>query len=184
MGEDPALTDADANHVRKALGSLDFLVAQEPLHDRDRQVRRRVPAGRLLCRKGRHVHQHRAPRAARAQGGRAAGPVSRRLGDHRRPLPPPGPRDALRLTRADLRRDALAGADLRGHDLCAHRQGRPAVALPRRRPSRHAVPARRVASRAARACCRASSTKRPPSSAATSTPSCSPPGACSITTTS
>ncbi len=28
MGEDPALTDADANHVRKALGSLEFLVAQ------------------------------------------------------------------------------------------------------------------------------------------------------------
>ncbi len=28
MGEDPALTDADANHVRKALQSLDFLVAQ------------------------------------------------------------------------------------------------------------------------------------------------------------
>jgi formate dehydrogenase alpha subunit len=28
MGEDPALTDADANHVRKALGSLDFLVTQ------------------------------------------------------------------------------------------------------------------------------------------------------------
>ncbi len=28
MGEDPALTDADANHVRKALESLEFLVAQ------------------------------------------------------------------------------------------------------------------------------------------------------------
>ncbi len=28
MGEDPALTDADANHVRKALESLDFLVVQ------------------------------------------------------------------------------------------------------------------------------------------------------------
>ncbi len=28
MGEDPALTDADANHVRRALESLDFLVAQ------------------------------------------------------------------------------------------------------------------------------------------------------------
>jgi predicted molibdopterin-dependent oxidoreductase YjgC len=28
MGEDPALTDADANHVRKALGNLEFLVAQ------------------------------------------------------------------------------------------------------------------------------------------------------------
>jgi predicted molibdopterin-dependent oxidoreductase YjgC len=28
MGEDPALTDADANHVRKALGNLDFLVVQ------------------------------------------------------------------------------------------------------------------------------------------------------------
>jgi formate dehydrogenase alpha subunit len=29
MGEDPALTDADANHVRKALESLDFLVVQD-----------------------------------------------------------------------------------------------------------------------------------------------------------
>ena len=28
MGEDPALTDADANHVRKALDNLDFLVVQ------------------------------------------------------------------------------------------------------------------------------------------------------------
>ena len=28
MGEDPALTDADANHVRKALNNLDFLVVQ------------------------------------------------------------------------------------------------------------------------------------------------------------
>jgi formate dehydrogenase alpha subunit len=28
MGEDPVLTDADANHVRKAMGNLDFLVAQ------------------------------------------------------------------------------------------------------------------------------------------------------------
>jgi formate dehydrogenase alpha subunit len=28
MGEDPALTDADANHVRKALQNLDFLVVQ------------------------------------------------------------------------------------------------------------------------------------------------------------
>ena len=29
MGEDPVLTDADANHVRKAIGSLDFLVVQD-----------------------------------------------------------------------------------------------------------------------------------------------------------
>ena len=28
MGEDPVLTDADANHVRKAMGNLEFLVAQ------------------------------------------------------------------------------------------------------------------------------------------------------------
>jgi formate dehydrogenase alpha subunit len=28
MGEDPQLTDADANHVRKALGNLEFIVAQ------------------------------------------------------------------------------------------------------------------------------------------------------------
>ncbi|TCS87048.1 formate dehydrogenase major subunit [Keratinibaculum paraultunense] len=29
MGEDPVLTDADANHVKKALNSLDFLVVQD-----------------------------------------------------------------------------------------------------------------------------------------------------------
>ncbi len=29
MGEDPVLTDADANHVRKAIASLEFLVVQE-----------------------------------------------------------------------------------------------------------------------------------------------------------
>ncbi len=29
MGEDPVLTDADANHVRRALGALDFLVVQD-----------------------------------------------------------------------------------------------------------------------------------------------------------
>ena len=29
MGEDPVLTDADANHVRKAIGKLDFLVVQD-----------------------------------------------------------------------------------------------------------------------------------------------------------
>ncbi len=29
MGEDPVLTDADANHVRKAIGALDFLVVQD-----------------------------------------------------------------------------------------------------------------------------------------------------------
>jgi predicted molibdopterin-dependent oxidoreductase YjgC len=28
MGEDPALTDADANHERRAMESLDFLVCQ------------------------------------------------------------------------------------------------------------------------------------------------------------
>ena len=29
MGEDPAITDADANHVRKGLKALDFLVVQD-----------------------------------------------------------------------------------------------------------------------------------------------------------
>lgn len=29
LGEDPVITDADANHVRKGLGALDFLVVQE-----------------------------------------------------------------------------------------------------------------------------------------------------------
>ncbi len=29
MGEDPVLTDPDANHVKKALGNLEFLVVQD-----------------------------------------------------------------------------------------------------------------------------------------------------------
>ena len=43
------------------------------LPQRDRQVRARVPAGLVLPREGRHLHQRRAPHLARAQGDAAAG---------------------------------------------------------------------------------------------------------------
>ena len=42
------------------------------LPERDREVRARVPAGLVVPREGRHVHQRRAPHLARAQGHGAA----------------------------------------------------------------------------------------------------------------
>ena len=51
MGEDPVLTDADANHVRKALEQPRLPRRAEHLHDRDGQVRRRVPAGGAATRR-------------------------------------------------------------------------------------------------------------------------------------
>ena len=88
MGEDPALTDA--GREPRAQGAQEPRLPRGPehLHDRDGQVRRRVPAGRTVRGEGRHVHQHRAPRAARAQGRRAAGRHAAGLGDH------PGARQA------------------------------------------------------------------------------------------
>ncbi len=49
---------------------------------RNRQVRARVPAGFLLPREGRHLHQRRTPHLARAQGHAAQGGPGR-LGSHR-----------------------------------------------------------------------------------------------------
>ena len=57
------------------------------LPQRDDAVRRRGLPGGLLRREGRRVHQQRPPRAAGAQGGRAAGRGPRGLGDPVRPGP-------------------------------------------------------------------------------------------------
>ena len=48
-----------------------------PVPQRDRQVRARVPAGLVVPREGRHLHQRRAAHLAGAQGDGAAGPATR-----------------------------------------------------------------------------------------------------------
>ena len=164
MGEDPALTDADANHVRKALGQPRLPRRPEHLHDRDGQVRRRVPAGGLLRGEGRHVHQHRAPRAARAQGRRAAGrhavPTGRSSSDLGKRMGIRWHYDSPEEIFEEIR---TAGAAVRRHDLRAPRHRGPAVARARPRT----IPARRsctrASSRAARGCCRASRSSSRPS---------------------
>ncbi len=85
MGEDPALTDADANHVRRALDALDFLVVQNIFMTETATYADVFLPAALYAEKDGHVHQHRAPRAARAQGGGTAGRVPCGLGDHPRP---------------------------------------------------------------------------------------------------
>ena len=85
------------------------------LPHRDGGVRRRDPARDDVRREGRHVHEHRPPRADRPQGARPARPGPRGLADH------PGdlataiglPMDYSHPSRG-LRRARLADAELRG----------------------------------------------------------------------
>ena len=143
MGEDPALTDADANHVRKALDSLEFLVAQNLfMTETAKYADVFLPAACYAEKDGTFTNTERRVQRVR-KAVEPPGAVPPRLGDHRRPLLPPGPRDALRLARGHLRRDAHPGAAVRRHHLRAHRQSRAAVALPRHRAPGHQVPARR-----------------------------------------
>ena len=60
-------------------------ILRRPGHllQRDPRLRRRDPARGQLCGEGRHLHQLRPPRPARAPSHPAARPGPRRLGDHR-----------------------------------------------------------------------------------------------------
>ena len=60
-----------------------------PVHQRVRRLCRCVPAGGLVGRERRHLHQHRPARAARAPGHRPARRLAARLADHLRPGQPP-----------------------------------------------------------------------------------------------
>ena len=142
MGEDPVLTDADANHVRRAIASLDFLVVQDIfLTETAKYADVVLPAACYAEKDGTFTN------------------TERRVQRVRKAVEPPGEARADDTIIADLStrmgyamhydspadifeeiRDA--DPDLRGHDVRPRRCLWPAVALPRPRPPGHAVPAR------------------------------------------
>ena len=113
MGENPFLSDPNINKVRKALAHARVPRRAGHLPDRDGRVRRRDPARDLLHGEGRHLHEHRPPRADRPQGARPARRGARGLADHHGDLQPRRPADGLRVAERDLRRARVGDAQLR-----------------------------------------------------------------------
>ena len=122
-----------------------------PVPQRDRAVRPRVPAGGVVPREGRHVHQRRAPDQPGATGhavagrqGRVAGRLRHRDGD--------GLPDVVCRAVRDHGRDRRHDTDIRGGLLRgARRRGLDAVAgdaRPRRTARRRCTWARSCAGRA------------------------------------
>ena len=72
MGENPFLSDPNVNKVRKALSALEFLVVQDIFLTETAEFADVDPPGHLVHGEGGHLHEHRPPRADRAQGARAA----------------------------------------------------------------------------------------------------------------
>ena len=58
MGEDPVITDADANHVRKGLKALDFLVVQDIFMSETAKLADVVLPGASYAEKDRHVLEY------------------------------------------------------------------------------------------------------------------------------
>ena len=81
QGED--LAQSDPEHAARHRGARGDGVRRRagPVPERDGEVRARVPAGLVVPREGRHVHQRRAAHLARAQGHGAAR-RARGLGSH------------------------------------------------------------------------------------------------------
>jgi formate dehydrogenase major subunit len=75
LGENPFLSDPNANKVRKALASLEFLAVQDIFLTETGRVRRRDLAGHGIPGEDGHLYQHRPARADWTAG---AGPA--RLG--------------------------------------------------------------------------------------------------------
>ena len=85
FGEDVAQTDPDTAPRRARRSSaLEFLVCQDIFETETTKLRRRDPAGLVLPREAGHVHQRRAPAAARRAGDRSARRGDDGLRDHRR----------------------------------------------------------------------------------------------------
>ena len=118
MGENPAMSDPDANHAREALAALDHLVVQDIFLTETAYLADVILPASRLPREDRHLHQHRPPGAAgppgdRPAGRRAPGPV-----DH-----PADRRSAWAWTwnyghvSRSVRRDAAQHAQHRRHHL-------------------------------------------------------------------
>ncbi len=73
FGEDVAQTDPNTTHVIRALGVARVPRRAGHLRERDDALRRRHPAGLVVSREVRDVHERRAARAARRGSDRAAG---------------------------------------------------------------------------------------------------------------
>ena len=142
MGEDPILTDADANHVRGAIEALEFLVVQDIFMTETAKYAHVVlPAACYAEKDGTFTNtERRVP--ARAQGGRTPGRGAGGLGDRLRSGLSDGLPHELRVGGRHLRGDPGADAHVCRHDLRPGGRLRPAVALPHRGPSRNGLPAR------------------------------------------
>ena len=144
VGENPAQTEPNANHVEEGLRRLEFLVSQDLfLNETSRRHADVVLPGIELRREGRHLHEHGAADQPRPRRRAAARQRARRPRDRDRA----GARARLRLARVPGRRVGLERArrplaELVRDPLPAPRGARDAVALPDRGSPRDDVPAR------------------------------------------
>ena len=161
VGENPLLSEPDLHHATKAIAQLDCLVVQDLFMHETAELGARLPARGGVRREGGHLHQLRAPRAARARRGAAARRGAPRLVDHRRarqargPAPRPRRRPPVRLSAARPRSStrwrgsspSWAASPTRGSIARAGCSGR----VPTRGPPGHAATSTPIRFRAASA---------------------------------
>jgi formate dehydrogenase major subunit len=68
QGEDIAQSDPNTQHVTGGAAAMECVVVQDLFLNETAKLRARLPAGLVVPREGRHLHQRRAPHLARAQG--------------------------------------------------------------------------------------------------------------------
>ena len=185
FGEDVAQTDPNTTHVVAALRGARVPRRAGHLRERDDALRRRRPAGLVVPREERHVHERRAAHPARRRGDRAAGRGAHGL---RHPHDDLRRRSATRwpfATPADVMDEVAAlTPDWAGVSHERVGRARPAVAGRRRRhrladPLRGALRAAERPRAARRAALQAAGQR----GAATSSRSCSSPAGAWSTTT-
>ena len=138
QGEDIAQSDPDTKHITSGLQGDGMRRRTGSLPQRDRALRARVPARRVVSGEGRHVHQCRAPHQPRAQGDSSAcrnGRLGNDDGARQRDRRP----DELHPSERDHGRGRRDDADLQGRVLCpAGRTRLDPVAMQRCGADRHA----------------------------------------------
>ena len=149
MGENPAMSDPDADHAREALAKLEMLVVQDLFLTETAYLADVILPASSFAEKTGHVHQYRPVRAigpASAESARQRAPGSR---DHHRHGQPLGPPVELRDRRvgggSGIRRDAPYHAEHRRHHLgAAAGRGQRDLSLRERRRSRRLGGVRRI----------------------------------------